>query len=136
MRTTQQLFSLEGKTALVTGGSRGLGLQMAQALGEQGARLILTSRKQDELDDAVARLHDLGIDASCLAADLSDAGARNRPGRDGTRAPGSRRYPDQQCRRHLGRAGRGLSARGLGQGHEPERASASSWWRRQSASCR
>ena len=33
MRTSQQLFSLVGKTALVTGGSRGLGLQMAQALG-------------------------------------------------------------------------------------------------------
>jgi len=72
MRTTQQLFSLEGKTAIVTGGSRGLGLQMAQALGEQGARLILTSRKQEELDAAVARLHDLGIDASCFAGDLSD----------------------------------------------------------------
>lgn len=72
MRTTQELFSLKGKTAIVTGGSRGLGLQMAQALGEQGARLILTSRKQDELDAAVARLHDLGIEASCFAGDLSD----------------------------------------------------------------
>jgi gluconate 5-dehydrogenase len=38
MRTTQELFSLAGKTALVTGGSRGLGLQMALALGEQGAK--------------------------------------------------------------------------------------------------
>ena len=72
MRTTQELFSLKGKTAIVTGGSRGLGLQMAQALGEQGARLILTSRKQEELDAAVARLHDLGIEASCFAGDLSD----------------------------------------------------------------
>ena len=35
-RTVQQLFNLEGKTALVTGGSRGLGLQMAYALGEAG----------------------------------------------------------------------------------------------------
>src|SRR5450830_1231251 len=72
MRTTQELFSLKGKTAIVTGGSRGLGLQMAQALGEQGARLVISSRKQDELDDANARLHALGIDASCFAADLSD----------------------------------------------------------------
>jgi NAD(P)-dependent dehydrogenase (short-subunit alcohol dehydrogenase family) len=38
MRTVQELFSLAGKTALVTGGSRGLGLQMAEALGEQGAK--------------------------------------------------------------------------------------------------
>jgi NAD(P)-dependent dehydrogenase (short-subunit alcohol dehydrogenase family) len=35
---TQELFSLAGKTALITGGSRGLGLQMAEALGEQGAK--------------------------------------------------------------------------------------------------
>ncbi len=71
MRTTQQLFSLAGKTALVTGGSRGLGLQMAQALGEQGARLVISSRKQSELDDAVAHLTAAGIDARALAADLS-----------------------------------------------------------------
>ena len=39
MRTIQQLFDLKGKTALITGGSRGLGLQIAEALGEQGARI-------------------------------------------------------------------------------------------------
>ena len=44
MRTTKELFDLNGKTALVTGGSRGLGLQIAEALGEQGARLVLSSR--------------------------------------------------------------------------------------------
>ena len=71
MRTTQELFSLKGKTAIVTGGSRGLGLQMAQALGEQGARLVLSSRKQGELDEAVAHLATLGIEATGLAADLS-----------------------------------------------------------------
>ena len=43
--TVQQLFDLKGKTALVTGGSRGLGLQMAHALGEAGARIMLSSRK-------------------------------------------------------------------------------------------
>jgi len=71
MRTSQQLFSLAGKTALVTGGSRGLGLQMAQALGEQGARIVLSARKQAELDEAVAHLASSGIDASAIAADLS-----------------------------------------------------------------
>jgi NAD(P)-dependent dehydrogenase (short-subunit alcohol dehydrogenase family) len=71
MRTTQELFSLAGKTALVTGGSRGLGLQMAEALGEQGARVVVSSRKQSELDQAVAHLKERGIDASAIAADLS-----------------------------------------------------------------
>ena len=71
MRTTQELFSLQGKTALVTGGSRGLGLQMAEALGEQGARLVLSSRKQEELDVAVAHLASKGIEATAIACDLS-----------------------------------------------------------------
>jgi NAD(P)-dependent dehydrogenase (short-subunit alcohol dehydrogenase family) len=71
MRTTQELFSLKGKTAIVTGGSRGLGLQMAQALGEQGARLVISARKQEELDEAVAHLAGQGIEASAIAVDLS-----------------------------------------------------------------
>ncbi|TFW27103.1 SDR family oxidoreductase [Duganella callida] len=71
MRTTQELFSLAGKTALVTGGSRGLGLQMAMALGEQGAKLVISARKQADLDDAVAQLAQHGISAHAIAADLS-----------------------------------------------------------------
>ena len=71
MRTTQELFSLAGKTALVTGGSRGLGLQMAEALGEQGASVVLASRKQAELDAAVAHLAARGIQTTAIAADLS-----------------------------------------------------------------
>jgi NAD(P)-dependent dehydrogenase (short-subunit alcohol dehydrogenase family) len=70
MRTTGELFSLKGKTALITGGSRGLGLQMAEALGEQGARLVISARKQGELDEAVAHLAARGIDATALAVDL------------------------------------------------------------------
>jgi gluconate 5-dehydrogenase len=72
MRTVQQLFSLEGRTAVVTGGSRGLGLQMAEALGEQGARVLISARKQHELDEAVAHLRARGIDAAAVAADLSE----------------------------------------------------------------
>jgi gluconate 5-dehydrogenase len=71
MRSTQELFSLAGKTALVTGGSRGLGLQMAEALGEQGARIVLSARKQSELDEAVAHLAQRGIEASAIAVDLA-----------------------------------------------------------------
>ena len=70
-RTVQQLFDLSGKTALVTGGSRGLGLQMAQALGEAGARIMLSSRKAADLEQAVATLQDQGIDARWIAADCA-----------------------------------------------------------------
>lgn len=69
--TTQSLFDLTGKTALITGGSRGLGLQMAEALGSHGARLVLSARKADELQRAQAHLHGLGIDADWVAADVS-----------------------------------------------------------------
>jgi gluconate 5-dehydrogenase len=71
MRTTHELFSLKGKTAIVTGGSRGLGLQMAEALGEQGARVVISARKQDELDEACAHLAGRGIEATSIAVDLS-----------------------------------------------------------------
>lgn len=75
VRSVKQLFDLTGKTALITGGSRGLGLQMAEALGEQGAKIVLSSRKQSDLDEAVAHLKNLGIDASAITADLGKDGA-------------------------------------------------------------
>ncbi|MCB1994849.1 MAG: SDR family NAD(P)-dependent oxidoreductase, partial [Rhodoferax sp.] len=58
----QKLFDLTGRTALVTGGSRGLGLQIAEALGEAGAKVLLTSRKASDLEHAAAALQDKGID--------------------------------------------------------------------------
>ncbi len=67
------LFDLSGKTALVTGGSRGLGLQIAEALGEAGARILLTSRKASDLEQAAAHLQAKGIDTRWVAADASDA---------------------------------------------------------------
>ena len=70
-RTIQKLFDLTGKTALVTGGSRGLGLQMAHALGEAGAQIMLSSRKADDLTKAVAELKAAGIDADSIAADCA-----------------------------------------------------------------
>jgi NAD(P)-dependent dehydrogenase (short-subunit alcohol dehydrogenase family) len=70
-RTVPQLFDLKGKNALITGGSRGLGLQMAHALGEQGARVLISSRKAADLEAATAELKAVGIDASWIAADCS-----------------------------------------------------------------
>lgn len=70
-RTVQQLFDLTGQLALVTGGSRGLGLQIAHALGEAGAKIMISSRKAAELEQAVAQLQEAGIDARWIAADCS-----------------------------------------------------------------
>ncbi|CAM2152459.1 SDR family NAD(P)-dependent oxidoreductase [Pararobbsia alpina] len=64
------LFQLEGKVALITGGSRGLGLQMAQALGEMGCRIAISARKADELEQAKAHLKSQGIEAQTLVNDL------------------------------------------------------------------
>jgi len=69
--SVKRLFDLSGKAALVTGGSRGLGLQMAEALGEMGARVAITARKQGELDQAVAHLSKQGIDVLAVASDQS-----------------------------------------------------------------
>lgn len=67
----RELFDLTGKVALVTGGSRGLGLQMAEALGEMGARLAITARKANELADAKIHLEKLGIEVLAVPCDLS-----------------------------------------------------------------
>jgi len=66
----KKLFDLSGKTALITGGSRGLGLQIAEALGEMGAKVVITARKSGELEEAKAHLKGLGIDALTVVNDL------------------------------------------------------------------
>src|SRR6266852_5090076 len=67
----KKLFDIQGKVALITGGSRGLGLQMAEALGEMGAKLAITARKQGELDEAAAHLGKQGYEVLTIAGALS-----------------------------------------------------------------
>ena len=64
------LFRIDGQVAVVTGGSRGLGLQMARALGQAGARVAITARKADELAEAQAQLADQGVKVLTLVNDL------------------------------------------------------------------
>ena len=73
--SVKKLFDLTGKVALITGGSRGLGLQMGEALGEMGARLAITARKREELEQAKRNLAELGVEAFPLACDLQNADA-------------------------------------------------------------
>ena len=68
--SVMDLFKLTGRKAIVTGGSRGLGLQIAEALGAKGAELMLTARKPDELERAVKHLESRGITAHAIASDL------------------------------------------------------------------
>jgi NAD(P)-dependent dehydrogenase (short-subunit alcohol dehydrogenase family) len=70
-----KLQDLQGRVALVTGGSRGLGLQMAEVLGELGAKVAITARKQHELDGATRHLKALGIDALPVVCDMGDLAA-------------------------------------------------------------
>jgi len=62
---------LDGKVALVTGGSRGLGLQIAHGLGEAGAAIAITARKEDGLATAVKELEQAGIKAMAVRCDIS-----------------------------------------------------------------
>jgi len=67
-----QLFNLEGKTALITGGSSGLGEGIAHALGLAGAEIVIAARREDPLSEASERLGAHGIKVSSFTANLSD----------------------------------------------------------------
>lgn len=66
------LFDLSGRTALVTGGSRGIGRFLADGLAEAGAHVLICSRKREACEAAAAEIIERGGQASALAADISD----------------------------------------------------------------
>ena len=70
--SVRKLLDLSGRAALITGGSRGLGLQIAEALGEMGAKVAITARKQPELDEAQRHLTAQGVEVMTIACDLQD----------------------------------------------------------------
>jgi len=68
----RQLFDLTGKVAVVTGGSRGLGLEIAHGLGEAGARVVITARREQWLGPAADELATANVEALSLVCDVAD----------------------------------------------------------------
>ena len=68
----QQLFGLDGKRALITGSSQGIGFTLARGLGLAGARVVLNGRTAQKLEAACVSLRAEGIDADCLVFDVTD----------------------------------------------------------------
>ncbi len=72
-RNVKELFDLTGKTAIITGGSRGIGKEMAEGLAEAGANLVLCARRQEWLDETVAEFTGRGFRVAGMACDVSKA---------------------------------------------------------------
>ena len=68
-------LSLDGKVALITGSSKGLGFAMAKAMAEHGAHVVINSRSQESVDDKVGELNSAGLSASGTAFDVADTEA-------------------------------------------------------------
>jgi gluconate 5-dehydrogenase len=67
-----KLFDLTGKTAVVTGGGKGIGRQMAEGLAEAGANLVLCARKAERCEQTAAELEELGVKALGMGCDVRD----------------------------------------------------------------
>ena len=65
-------FDLSGKTAIVTGASKGIGLAIAEAFGQQGANLVISSRKQEACDEVASGFAKQGIQAKGIACHMGD----------------------------------------------------------------
>ena len=77
MTAVNELFSLEGRVALITGASRGLGLAMAGALAKAGATVILNGRNANTLKVAADELRNRNLKAETLEFDVTDQHAAN-----------------------------------------------------------
>ena len=71
-KNVKELFDLSGQTAIVTGGSRGIGREMAEGLAEAGANLILCARRQEWLDKTVEEFTSKGFDVRGVVADVAN----------------------------------------------------------------
>lgn len=70
--TMQSMFQLDGKVALVTGASRGIGASIARGLAEFGARVVLCGRHQETLDNVAGEFDESGLEATGIAANMGN----------------------------------------------------------------
>lgn len=68
--STRSLFELKGKVALITGASKGIGESIARSLAEFGARVVVSSRKQDAVDTVAQAFRGDGLEATAVAANM------------------------------------------------------------------
>lgn len=76
MSSIKQKFDLTGKVAIVTGSSKGIGLSIARGLAENGARLVISSRKQDAVDAIAEEFNKAGLEAIGIACHIGDTEQR------------------------------------------------------------
>ena len=74
---TSPLFDLEGRVAIITGGSVGLGLQMAEGLAESGVQLTICARNEERCREAAEALRRFGVDVLALGCDVKDPASVN-----------------------------------------------------------
>jgi NAD(P)-dependent dehydrogenase (short-subunit alcohol dehydrogenase family) len=77
-KTVKQLFDLTGRVAIITGGSIGLGRQMAEALAEVGANLVLCARKKERCEETAHDMEKLGVRALAMGCDVKDQASVER----------------------------------------------------------
>lgn len=76
MNSIKQSFNLEGKVAVVTGSSKGIGKSIAQGLAEHGAKVVISSRNQDAVDEVAAEFKAAGLEAIGIACHIGKADQR------------------------------------------------------------
>ncbi|MEJ6774390.1 MAG: glucose 1-dehydrogenase [Flavobacteriia bacterium] len=76
MKTTKHLFELDGKVALITGSSKGIGLAIAEVLAEYGAKVVVSSRSQDSVDEVEKNLRAKGHTVMAQACHVGDSEQR------------------------------------------------------------
>ena len=74
--STKKLFNLNGKVAIITGASKGIGFSIAEALAEYGAKVIVSSRSQEAVDDAADKIQKKGFESKGIACHVGESQQR------------------------------------------------------------